>query len=122
MNELPSGRVAQAHHSDSGKSGMSYEIIPPTGRARFRCSNGRAFRPGSKCVRRSAPGFRYLARMTRRMNVFAFDESYFAGLGVSASTKVRNGPEVLPRCQATKTSQVAPVSATGIITTFGIFR
>ena len=51
-----------------------------------------------------------------------FDESYFAGLGVSASTKARNGPEVLPRCQATKTFQVAPVSATGIITTFGIFR
>jgi len=49
-------------------------------------------------------------------------ESYFAGLAVSASTKARNGPEVLPLCQATKTSQVAPVSATGIITTFGIFR
>ena len=43
-------------------------------------------------------------------------------LGVSASRKVRRGPEVLPRCQATNKSQVASVSAMGTMTTFGILR
>jgi pimeloyl-ACP methyl ester carboxylesterase len=41
---------------------------------------------------------------------------------VSASSKARSGPEVLPRCQATNKSQVAPVSAMGTMTTFGILR
>ena len=43
-------------------------------------------------------------------------------LRVSASSKARSGPEVLPRCQATNKSQVAPVSAMGTRTTFGILR
>jgi hypothetical protein len=41
-----------------------------------------------------------------------------ADLKVNASSKARSGPEVLPRCQATNKSQVAPVSAMGTMTTF----
>ena len=52
-----------------------------------------------------------------------FDHTvHFPALAVSASSNVRNGPAVLPRCQTTNKSQVAPASAMGTITTFGMFR
>jgi catechol 2,3-dioxygenase-like lactoylglutathione lyase family enzyme len=64
-------------------------------------------------------GWMYAYRCSAHTRLLQF---YFAPLGVNASTNERNGPEVLPRCQATKTSQVASVSAMGTITTLGIFR
>ncbi len=41
---------------------------------------------------------------------------------VSSLSKVRNGPAIVPCCQTTNKSQVAPASAMGTMSTFGTFR
>jgi hypothetical protein len=71
-------------------------------------------------------GIRHRQTGRRVESVFVFIAFHsfacLAPLLVNASSRTRKGPAVLPRCQTMDKSQMAPGSAIGTITTFGMFR